>query len=445
MKLLSRVVWSEGMYLSPQHFQAQSRYFEDSVRFAVEHAWFEPWGLSSYELDQSAIANGRVRLISAKGIFQDGLTFDFNSECNPPDARNIQELFPSGAGYLDILLAVPVWKEQQPNCASNGYSGNIRYQAGELSVRDLNTGTDEKKIKICRKNIAILTQNETDDGWLTIPLARVKRDEAGGFSYERNFVPPCTRTTASPWLTDLIGQLIEVLRVKRSTITLSRNRAGGFSQLEVSKFWFLHTINDALATFQHLNNKKDAHPEEMFREMSRIAGALCTFKLTSDPAGLPQYNHCKLYNCFEALGKHIREHLDVMVPSNTINVPIRSSPPNYYYGDITDQACFGRSRWILGIGSRAGEADVMTKTPNLVKVCSGEFIEKLVQRAMPGLVLSHLPVPPSAISAKLELQYFSISKSGPCWTHICETRQVGIYVPNDLPNAKVELEVVLES
>ena len=29
MKHLSRLVWSEGMYLGPHHFQAQSRYFED--------------------------------------------------------------------------------------------------------------------------------------------------------------------------------------------------------------------------------------------------------------------------------------------------------------------------------------------------------------------------------------------------------------------------------
>ena len=45
MKSLSRVVWSEGMYLGPHHFQTQSRYFEDSIHFAVEQCWFEPWGV----------------------------------------------------------------------------------------------------------------------------------------------------------------------------------------------------------------------------------------------------------------------------------------------------------------------------------------------------------------------------------------------------------------
>ena len=62
MKSLSRVVWSEGMYLGPHHFQTQSRYFEDSARFAIENSWFEPWGLVGCNLDEAAIRNGRVAL-----------------------------------------------------------------------------------------------------------------------------------------------------------------------------------------------------------------------------------------------------------------------------------------------------------------------------------------------------------------------------------------------
>ena len=50
MKLLSRVVWSEGMYLGPHHFQAQSRYFEDSIQFATATLWYASFGLVGVEL-----------------------------------------------------------------------------------------------------------------------------------------------------------------------------------------------------------------------------------------------------------------------------------------------------------------------------------------------------------------------------------------------------------
>ena len=76
MKFLSRVVWSEGMYLGPHHFQTQSRYFEDSIAFLAASLWVEPWGLLHAELDQKAIRNGNAVLLHASGIFPDGLTFE---------------------------------------------------------------------------------------------------------------------------------------------------------------------------------------------------------------------------------------------------------------------------------------------------------------------------------------------------------------------------------
>ena len=81
MKHLSRVVWSEGMYLGPHHFQAQSRYFEDSVLFATSALWFEPYGLAGCQLDPEALRNGTVSLVHARGIFPDGLLFHM-PECD---------------------------------------------------------------------------------------------------------------------------------------------------------------------------------------------------------------------------------------------------------------------------------------------------------------------------------------------------------------------------
>jgi type VI secretion system protein ImpJ len=75
MKQLRGVVWSEGMYLAPQHFQTQSRYVEDSIQFATQSLWFRPYGLSVCEMDAEALRNGTVALLAAKGVMPDGLGF----------------------------------------------------------------------------------------------------------------------------------------------------------------------------------------------------------------------------------------------------------------------------------------------------------------------------------------------------------------------------------
>src|ERR1700735_934134 len=94
MKYLSRVVWSEGMYLGPHHFQAQSRYFEDSARFTTSSLWFEPWGLVASQLDAEALKNGTVSLVHARGIFPDGLVFHMPESDALPPPRSLALLFP---------------------------------------------------------------------------------------------------------------------------------------------------------------------------------------------------------------------------------------------------------------------------------------------------------------------------------------------------------------
>jgi type VI secretion system protein ImpJ len=116
-----------------------------------------------------------------------------------------------------------------------------------------------------------------------------------------------------------------------------------------------------------------------------------------------------------------------------------------YEGEATDARCFGRSRWILAIASPIGEVELISRTPQLVKFCSQLFVPELVKRALPGLPLSHIPVPPSAISARVDTQYFMINKGGPCWDHIMQTRKIGVYVPGEIPEPHLELLVILDS
>ncbi len=220
---------------------------------------------------------------------------------------------------------------------------------------------------------------------------------------------------------------------------------GDFSPRDIANFWLLHAVNSALAPLRHLWISKRSHPEELYVELSRLAGSLCTFALDSHPRTLPLYDHERLGECFDALDRHIRTHLETIVPTNCVAIRLEKVANYFYEGDITDARCLGRARWVLGIHANVGEAEIITKTPQLVKVCSAKFVGELVRRAIAGLALTHLPVPPPAIPARLETQYFGVARAGPFWDHIVQTKRVGIYVPGELPDPEIELLVVLES
>jgi type VI secretion system protein ImpJ len=283
---------------------------------------------------------------------------------------------------------------------------------------------------------------------VTLGVGSVMRDGAGHLVFDPDFVPPVLRISASERLMLLVGRLIEILEEKSSTLGSGAGDvrpSGDFSPRDIAHFWLRHAVNSALAPLRHLFLSKRGHPEELFVELSRLGGALCTFALDSHPRTLPVYDHERLGECFGALDRHIRTHLETIIPTNCVAIPLEMVQNYFYEGPVNDTRCLGRARWVLGIRANMGEAEIINKVPQLVKVCSAKFVGELVKRAMAGLHLTHLPVPPPAIPSRLEMQYFGIDRSGPFWDHIVQTQRVGLYVPGDLPSPEVELLVVLES
>lgn len=451
MKHLSRVVWAEGMYLGPHHFQAQSRYFEDSINFASSSLWFSPFGFLGAELNAEALRNGTLLLSHARGVFEDGLPFDMPASDPLPEPRAIEASFPPTANSLLVYLAVPKAKQLGGNCTlePTPFSNGTRFVAQERGVFDEVTGGEEKPVRFGRKNIRFLFEGEKKDDYQVLPLARICRDGAGNFIFDEKFIPPVVRFSASETLMSLTRRLIDILTQKNASFTGTtrgyEKQQSGMSAQQVSTFWFLHAVNSGLAGLRHLYLSKQGHPEELYAEMLRLGGALCTFVTDGFASELPVYDHLDLQACFESLDDLIRKYLERMVPSNCISVQLEQVDRYFWEADVEDTRWLGQAKWFFSIASNIGEAELITGTPALVKFCSARFVPELVRRALPGLRLTHTSTPPSSLAPRITNQYFSVNRSGPCWDHITETRRIGIYVPGDIPQPELELLVLLES
>ncbi|MBM3788028.1 MAG: type VI secretion system baseplate subunit TssK [Acidobacteria bacterium] len=451
MKQLSRVVWAEGMYLGPHHFQTQGRYFEDSIRFATSSLWFEPWGLAGCELDSEALINGTLSVLHARGMFPDGLVFDMPQHDPLPPVRNISEEFPMTRDRVTVYLAVPPRRENAVNClpAEENPGVQIRYAAENKLQFDETTGRDEKPVRLGRKNIRIALDLDNPDANFCVAIARVMRDGSGNFIFDPSFVPPCVQVAASERILAIIQRLTDILDEKSRA--LSRGKSGSaslwseYSTSEIATFWMLHSINSGIAGLRHLLKVKRGHPEELYRELARLAGALCTFSVDHHPSKIPLYNHRQLDKTFEDMDGLIRFLLETMVPTQFLQIQLDKVSDYFYQGTITDQRVLNPSKWILAMRSPVPEPDLIRKTPQLAKLCSSAYVPKLVERALPGLPLTHMPVPPAAIRSRVDAQYFSVTQMGPCWEHLVQSRLVGLYIPGELPDPKPELYVVLES
>src|SRR5690606_12737083 len=326
MAFLSRVVWSEGMHLAQHHFQAQGRYFEDLTTFALSGLYFKPYGLLACELDAEALVNGTVAVTHARGVMPDGLPFQF-PEDPPPAPLAIADLFSPTQDSHRVLLAISPHRPDRANCAlePGAAGGTARFLTRTAPVPDEVTGADVKPVTVAHKNFRLLLEGPDAGDMVTLPLARVRRDGSGHFVYDPDYVPPCLQVGASRALVELLARLVEKLDARADALRAERGAYGAaadYASREIASFWLSHAIHSSIAPLRHHLTARAAHPEEVFQELSRLAGALCTFSLTSHPRDLPSYDHDDATSCFLALERHIREHLDIIFPTNSLTVPL---------------------------------------------------------------------------------------------------------------------------
>lgn len=439
MTSLSPVLWHEGMHLAQHHFQLQSRYFEDSIHFAVTHLFYQPYGLSGIELDAEALRNGTVSIVHARGVMPDGMAFH-SPEGDPiPQALEIRDRFPPTADSQVVYLAIPAHRSGQANEGEDR-----RYRSEVAFVRDETNGHDEREVHFGRKNFSLTL--EPGDA-VALPLARIRRDGAGHFIYDPEYIPPSLQIGASSRLMLLVTRLVEMLDAKSESMLQDRRseRKGiaEYASHEVANFWLAHTIHSSLAPLRYHRDTRGTHPEQLYVELARLAGALCTFALDSHPRTVPGYDHDNLGDCFAAMERHIRTHLDVIVPTSFVAIPLTRAADYLHHGNVTDRRVFTGGRWILGIRTSTGDADVITKVPQLVKVCSQKHILRLVKEAYAGLSLEHIAAPPAGIAPRVGTHYFLIAQTGPCWDAIQKTSEVGVYVPDAFRDSEVELKVLM--
>lgn len=446
MRRLSPVIWREGMHLAQHHFQLRDRYFEDSADFAFSSLFFRPYGLTGLDLDHEALLNGTVDVTHARGVMPDGTAFSIPDD-PPPAPLDVEEGFsPTREAHL-VYLTLPAHRPSGANVAidGSGPEGDARYEPEERSVYDETTGQDETDVTVGRKNFRLDLEGEREEDRVDLPIARVRRNRSGEFVYDSSYVPPVLQIDASRRLQELLERLIEVLAAKSDALSTDAAAAGAGMEMasdEVARFWLGHTVSSSVPPLRHHLESGDSHPEEVYRELARLGGALCTFAMNSDPDDLPAYDHEDLEGCFEALDRHVREHLDVAFPKRAIRIPLEPVKRYFSKGAVEDRRCLGDALWFLGVKVSGSRRDIVEDVPTLVKICSQKHIERLVRTAHSGLEIEHAPSPPAAIARQPGMEYFRIETSGPCWTSIVDTEEVGVYAPEALEEVDIEIAVV---
>jgi type VI secretion system protein ImpJ len=449
MRLLQPVIWAKGTFLTPNHLQQHDLFLESLQAFRSDALNFRPWGLLSLALDREALAGGYFTIQSAAGIFPDGLPFDIPAADPAPPPKPLAQYLKGEQDAIDIHLAIPSYRLGGFNVAAPMQNADTRYLAELVNSRDENTGLNERQVQVARKNLRLLVDAEARAGTPALHIARVRKTAAGLPELDRAFVAPLLDISASDFLMSMSRRLLEILIAKSSTLSGMRRQKNqslaDFTAADIANFWLLYTVNAYLPQLRHLYETRRGHPEALFSLLTSLAGALTTFSLKLQPRDLPAYAHDGLGPCFADLEEKLRFLLDTVVPPNCVSLALKPTPgqPSIHAVAITEEKYFSNTKWYLAVGAEMPEAELITKTPLLIKTCSSTHLDHLIRHALPGVALRHVPTPPASIPMKLDYQYFSLNQAGSAWEAILRARNFGAYVPGDFPNPRLEVIILL--
>ena len=446
MSTAAKILWGEGQFLRPQHFQQQDRYHEARLQRIAQALQPYYWGVQAIEWDLPALQANVLRLHRLSAIFRDGELCDAPADNPLPPAVDLGSLKPE-VQAVTYYAALPSLAHDSGNCAPEGARDHsARYAQATRDTADMYTQSATQELSYLHQAVRLVSDQEPLGGYERIPLTRLRRVVSGGFEMDPSFIPPSLSVAASARMKIQLEQLMDALQAKVNALQghmrePSRNVIE-FRSGDVSAFWLLHTASTAGAQLMHYQRHPALHPERLFEGMLGLAGALMTYSKSRSLATLPKYEHDEPGKCFTELDAIIRELLDTVISARYFSIVLNEEKTCYHKGQLDSGKIDQKTTLYLAVGAAMPALELVAAVPLRFKVGAPDDVEQCVLSALPGVKMSHAPQVPAAIPIRPDTCYFALENKGVLYEQMLKAQSITIYAPANMRELRLELIAV---
>jgi type VI secretion system protein ImpJ len=439
MTLYNKVIWSEGMFLRPQHFQQQDRYFEDLLIRYSENLFSYVWGVRKLKIDQDLLKTGKFALTECSGILPDGTYFDAPEQADLPPPLDLTEKIENTTVYI----VLPVRDGQGKDIAYEGTERHlIRYQLQEAQIADACSDTGlNADLQVGRLAPRLLLDSDERSGYHCIGVARIIQVTAEtNVLFDENFIPSCLTYRVSDYLNSFMNELVGLLHQRGESLAGRISESGKGGAAEIADFLMLQAINRYEPLAIHFSRVPDLHPEIIFRTLIKMAGEFTTFiEATRRPIELPRYDHENLKETFEPVIHSLRRSLSRVVERLAVAIPIEERKFGIRVATIADKGLLEEAMFVLAVNADVPVNILHRNFPAMAKIGPVEKIRDLVNRALPGVGLSPLSVAPRQIPYHTGFTYFALDNKGKVWSELKNSGGLALHVGDSFPGLQLTL------
>jgi type VI secretion system protein ImpJ len=435
----NKVVWTEGLFLQPQHLQQQERYFERLVRTSTGGLRPFAYGLTQLELDTDLLTLGKFAIRTIAGILPDGTPFSAPGDVDHPRPLDLPESARNNIVYLILPVRQPGAVESAPR---EQVETVARFAVDEHEAVDTNAGYQSTAmVPIGKLRLRYALEGDAREGHAGIGLARVAEVRADkSVQLDDAYIPPLLLTSASPALAGFVTQLQGLLHHRAEALAGRVSETATRGAAEIADYLMLQLCNRYEPLLTHLaTTVGQLHPEAFYRVCVSLAGELATFTDSRKrPPGFPPYRHDDLQATFRPVIAALRQSLSAVLEQNAVPIPLQERKFGIRVGPIVDRTLVANATWVLAVKAQMPAEALRRSFPNLVKIGPVEQIRELINVALPGVAVRALPVAPRQLPYYAGTSYFELDRSSPYWAALARSGGIAIHVTGEVPGLELE-------
>ena len=442
MSAHNRVIWSEGLFLQPQHLQQQERYLERYVEGRCHAVSPFSWGFSALEFERDLLGIGKLALRRAAGVFPDGTPFVMPEDDPLPTPLDVADDVRDQIVYLAVPVRRPgeIDAERQPSVDALARHAVRQEQIRSVTAGD--AGTSDALLEVGALRTRLLVARDITPAYACVPLARIvelRSDKQ--VVLDDGFMPTVLHVRTAARLAAFATELVGLLH-QRGEHLASRVAGTGkaAAAADVDHLLLLQAVNRLEPVMAHFAQSGEIHPETFFRLCVHAAGDLSTFTTASKrPPRIPDYQHDRLRESFDPVILALRDMLGVVIIDRAVNIPIETKKFGFRVAMLGDRSLFGTAVFILAARADIASEDLRRRFPAQLKVGPVERIAELVQLQLPGVPINPIPVAPRQIRYQAGYAYFELDQSDPMWDPLTKSGGIGLHLSGDFPGLAMEL------
>lgn len=435
----NKVIWTEGMFLQPLHFQQLDRNFQNWVESRCGGLQSYSWGVTHLEIDQQLLSLGKIAINVCRGVFPDGTPFNIPDQHTAPEPLDIS----SETKEEIIYLALPVQRESGKEVAWDKESDELsRYRMQEIEIKDNHSQAEQSSAMIQSGELwmRLRPSSKTQDAYVTVPLVRVVEQKIDKqVVLDQQFIPSCLYSTASEQLDNYIEEITGILQHRGETLANRLGSPGAGGVAEIVDFLLLQIVNRYQPLFNHFSMLQQLHPERLFSILVQMAGELATITHeTHRPVSIPDYQHEDLELCFEPVMIALREALSWVSESRAISIPLEEHPHQIRTAIIHDRELLQTAEFVLAVGAQMDPDKLRRHIPRKTAIATVDKLREFVMAQVSGIKLNALAVAPRQIPYHKGMIYFELNKNHDLWKELEESGTIAIHFSGEYPGLELE-------